>query len=234
MNESPRIAATRSAYDAVAADYARLLRDMGYEAPIDLSTIEHFIAELPVGARILDAGCGAGRMLTHLATLGSGLNLAGVDLSPGMIDEARSKHPDLLLRVGDISSMPFANCDFDGIVSWYSIIHLEPENLPCVFSEFARVLRPGGLALVAFQCGSGSRTIHRAYGQDVTLEAVLHSFADVSAALVAAGLEIKTRLERGPRQSERHTQGFVVARVPLRVKRGADLREAAIRVAQSK
>ena len=93
---------TRRAYDIVAASYARMLPDTSYEAPLDLAMIDHFVAQLPTDASVLDAGCGAGRMLAHLAALSPSLRLEGVDLSPAMVAEARTTHPGLKIAVGEL------------------------------------------------------------------------------------------------------------------------------------
>src|SRR5215469_3970949 len=55
------------------------------------------------GARVLDLGCGTGDLL---AALEPSFGL-GVDLSPAMIDRARSKHPDLSFCVGDVEDNAF-------------------------------------------------------------------------------------------------------------------------------
>lgn len=81
---------TRDASDVVAANYARMLPDASYEAPLDLAMFDHFLAQLADKARVLDAGCGAGRMLTHVAILKPSLCLEEVDLSPAVVAEARA------------------------------------------------------------------------------------------------------------------------------------------------
>jgi len=74
---------TRTAYDTVAAAYAELLGDTSFEADIDLAMVQHFLGRggLHRGAHVLDAGCGAGRMLAYLEQLDPSLHLTGVDLS---------------------------------------------------------------------------------------------------------------------------------------------------------
>jgi len=58
---------------------------------------------IPIGARVLDLGCGTGDLLAVLEpSLG-----VGVDLSPAMIDRAQSKHPDLTFYVGDAEDDAF-------------------------------------------------------------------------------------------------------------------------------
>ena len=64
--------ATRSAYDVVADAYADHFRSTEPEQPIDLAMIDHFAGLLPQPRRVLDAGCGAARLMPYLAALGWG------------------------------------------------------------------------------------------------------------------------------------------------------------------
>lgn len=79
----------RHAYDTVAEDYATHLPDTRAEAPLDLAMIDAFAEAVTSGddARVLDAGCGAGRMSRYLAE--RGCLVEGVDLSSSMVAMAR-------------------------------------------------------------------------------------------------------------------------------------------------
>jgi ubiquinone/menaquinone biosynthesis C-methylase UbiE len=204
---------TRNVYTTVAANYAELLTDTRYEAAVDLAMVQHFLGQEGVGhgAEVLDAGCGAGRMLSHLEQLDPSLRLTGMDLAPGMVHRARLRHPHLQIVEGDLVALPFEDERFEGVLSWYSIIHLPKAELPSVFSECRRVLRPGGSLLLGFHAGSGERAVHHAYGHDVDFVVQLHDVQLVSEALVAGGFALVARLERAARGLEKNAQGFVLA-----------------------
>jgi ubiquinone/menaquinone biosynthesis C-methylase UbiE len=204
---------TRKAYDLVAENYAREIPDAAFEAELDLALIRLFVDLLGDRTRVLDAGCGTGRMSAHLQALHPPLELTGVDLSPGMLAQARSAVPDVDFVEGDLAALPFAAGSFAGALAWYSIIHTPDERLPEVFAELRRVLDTGGVVLLGFQAGSGERLIQHAYGhEDLDLVAYRHDVDPVAAALVAAGFEVHTRLDRGPQgEYERSHQGFVLA-----------------------
>lgn len=153
MAEPSHLAATRTAYDTVADDYADLLRDDLAGMPWDRALLAVF-AELVLagGAKpVADLGCGPGRVTAHLA--GLGLDVFGVDLSPGMVSAARRDHPHLRFEVADLASLPIEDDSLDGALAWYSVIHTPPEHLPPVFEELHRVVAPGGHLLLAFQVG---------------------------------------------------------------------------------
>lgn len=68
VDQRPDLGATRTAYDSVAADYARLLPDLGVETGLDRAMLETF-ADLVAAAGlgpVADVGCGTGRITAHL------------------------------------------------------------------------------------------------------------------------------------------------------------------------
>lgn len=211
-DEPAYVTETRTAYDTVAADYANLLEDELAGSPLDRALLAHF-AELLLlggGGPVVDVGCGPGRITGHLATLG--LDVSGVDLSPGMVAEARRRHPEIGFRVGALAALDASDESLAGVVAWYSIIHTPPEHLPTVFAELHRVIRPDGLLLLAFQTGGFSVRREEAYGHAVTFEAHRHDQAGVTAQLADAGLRVTVRTERAPQDYETTPQAFLLTR----------------------
>ena len=208
------LANVRSAYDTVAEPYATALPDTSFEAPLDMAMIDDFCARLLAvpGPKVIDAGCGAGRLSAYLSN--AGLDVIGVDLSPGMVRVARRSHPGLVFEVGQLTDLPAADAAADGILAWYSIIHSAPAELPAIAREFWRVLRPGGLALIAFQAGSGHRALERAYGHDVELRAELHSPDDIVLRFTEQGFVLEAQLVRAARSTEKHPQAMLLVRNP--------------------
>ena len=68
-----------------------------------------------------------------------------------------------------MTSLDVDDASLDGVCAWYSIIHVPDEELPQVFSEFARVLRTGGHVLLAFQVGDQPRILTEVFGERVAL-----------------------------------------------------------------
>lgn len=204
-----------SAYDLVAENYASLVSDLSFESPLELAMIGEFArrvggAVAPRRADALDAGCGAGRLIPHLESLGC--RVVGADASQGMIREARSRLPKTRFEIAALDAMPFEDGAFDGLVAWYSIIHTPPDELPGVFVEFARLVRPGGFVLLGFQTGEGSRLLERAYGHRLGIEAHLHDVRVTASLLNSAGFSLEAMLDRAPVRAERHGQGSLLAR----------------------
>jgi ubiquinone/menaquinone biosynthesis C-methylase UbiE len=105
--------------------------------------IEELVGSAP--RRVLDVGCGTGFLALRFAELGH--DVAGVDLAPLMIEQARANAArsglELDLAVADGSSLPFPDASFDVVVARHVIWNLpDPDR---GVAEWQRVLRPGGL-----------------------------------------------------------------------------------------
>jgi ubiquinone/menaquinone biosynthesis C-methylase UbiE len=102
----------------------------------EMAFMEHFpINQLP-GKKVLDLGCGTGRLTTRLAEKGG--NVIGLDGSEGMLNVARSKNSNADYVLHDLSkTLPFADQEFDMVTSNLVLEHIE--NLDFFFSEIARV-----------------------------------------------------------------------------------------------
>lgn len=124
------------------------------------------------GSRILDAGCGTGRVAHHLA--GHGHDVLGVDLDGELIAAGQKHYPGLPLRQLDLLDVSPSLGTFDLIVSAGNVmVFLAPGSERAVLAALASVLRPGGRAVVGF-----------ATDRDYTVEVL-----DVDAAAVGWRLE---------------------------------------------
>jgi ubiquinone/menaquinone biosynthesis C-methylase UbiE len=127
-------------YDEHAEEYAE-----AGATYFDLNHIQAFSKLLPKGAKVLDAGCGAGRD-TALLSEKEGLDVTGLDLSKGLLEVAKRKFPDITFVEGDLLDLPFDDSSFDGVWSNTSILHLEAvDDVKRALSEMNRVLEPSGI-----------------------------------------------------------------------------------------
>jgi SAM-dependent methyltransferase len=206
---------TRRSYDTVAGAYAGRLRDELDGKPLDRALLAALLEQRPAGTPVADLGCGPGHVTGWLAARGA--TAVGVDLSPGMIEVARREQPGAEFRVGDLLSLPAADGEFGAVIAFYSVIHLTPGELPAALAELYRVLRPGGLALLAFHAGTEVRHVTDWLGHDVDVDFRFYEPADVTAALEAAGFTVQARLERAAYPAEVDTwRAYLLAARPAR------------------
>jgi ubiquinone/menaquinone biosynthesis C-methylase UbiE len=135
--------------------------------------------------RVLDVGCGTGRLLGRAAEAFPGAALVGVDLSGGMLSRAGSADPvtGQVHRVqATAERLPFADTSFDLVLSTASWRHWADPGAGV--REICRVLAPGGLFGLADLCGT------RRPGVLATLLGRCAVPAPLAAALDAAGLDL--------------------------------------------
>jgi len=151
--------------------------------------LEGLTDEVGPGARVLDLGCGIGRLSAELA--GRFTEVVGGDVSPEMIAVARRMHADKPgLRFESNSGVDLADFE-DGafaMVFSYSVLpHIPPDVLEGYFLEIGRVLRPGGLFRFQFWIGDA----HPAAEAD-TLSIRTYRRADVDRMAADGGLEVQS------------------------------------------
>lgn len=206
-------AEVRDAYDAKAELYASMFLD-GLDHDANARRWLASFAELAVDrpGPVADLGCGPGHVVDHLTRLG--LTVVGYDLSPGQIAQARTAFPDGSFAVGDLTALGAADASLGGIVSRYSLIHLDPDRLPAVFDEWCRVLRPGAPVLVSF-FGSRSPEDHGTPFDHKVVAAHELDPATVAAQLGAAGfVDIEVGVLPPPEDGRPFDQATILARSP--------------------
>lgn len=132
----------KEGYNAIAEKYlAERTRDSE-----DVRLLDDFMGRLPAKARVLDAGCGAG--LPVAQRLSERFQVTGVDFSEAQIELARKNVPGAEFLCEDMTKLAFREGSFDGIVSYYAIIHIPREEHPSLLANFHQILKPGGIALL--------------------------------------------------------------------------------------
>jgi len=195
------MAATRASYDAVAAAYADQFSEELRHKPLDRALLAAFAEQVrPAGSqrsRVWDVGCGPGQVTAFLA--GLGLDAAGVDLSDGMVAQARARHPDLEFRAGSMTALPAPDGSWDGLVSFYSLIHMiDDADVRTALAEFRRVLADGGLLLLAVHAGQEVRHSAEWFGAAVDVSFRFFDPGWLSAELGRAGFAVEALTRRQP------------------------------------
>jgi SAM-dependent methyltransferase len=167
---------------------------------------------IPVGADVLELGCGAGLPVT--ATLARGRRLTGVDISAVQVGLARANVPTATFVHGDMTALDRPAASVDAVVAFYSLTHVPRAEHAALFRRIRTWLRPGGLFLASLGVEDSPDEIETGWlGVDMFFS---HFSARVNPRLVTeAGLVIE-RAEVVAEPEDRHDARFlwVVARAP--------------------
>jgi ubiquinone/menaquinone biosynthesis C-methylase UbiE len=104
-------------------------------------------AELADGQRVLDIGCGTGNVIIRAKRSTPGITAVGSDPDPLILARARRKTSAMTqvrFEQGYAQELPYADGEFDRVLSSMMLHHLDDEAKPAAAHEVFRVLRPGG------------------------------------------------------------------------------------------
>ena len=175
----------QSYYDAHAKEYAALT------VRADMSpAYDRFLAYLPAGAAILDAGCGSGR--DSLCFMKKGYDLTMLDASEGMCNCAEELTGQKALCMG-FHEIEFAD-RFNGIWACASLLHVSEKELENVLAIFHRALKRDGVLYASWKYGEAERCDGERFYCDMTEEKLRRVLARVNLK-ARAGLEANKGLK---------------------------------------
>lgn len=181
-----RDARVLAAYDQVAEAYASSLGDRLAAQPFERWLLSR-VAELTGAGSVADVGCGPGQVTAFLSE--SGVSVTGFDLSPGMIEQARTRHPELEFEVADFRKLlrPRTAPGWAAVTAWDAFGHLAPSELDGAVRALGRVLVPGGWLALAVPTGNSMPRVDSGREVPVDVERVLHDPHQVLRTVVQAG-----------------------------------------------
>ncbi|WP_226533987.1 class I SAM-dependent methyltransferase [Microbacterium paraoxydans] len=193
----PRLSASdgriREGYSSRAAEYARLLGDIEQMDDVDRERIAGWAEG--IDGRLLDAGCGPGHWTAFLAAQGH--EAEGIDLVPEFISLATARYPGVPYRVASLADAGIEKGSLRGVLSWYSLIHAGPDELPSLLAAARSALGDGGGLLLGFFDGPDGEPFPHA-----VIGAHYWSVHGMSALLAESGFSVtdsETRVQAGRR-----------------------------------
>jgi SAM-dependent methyltransferase len=205
----------QSGYDDWAGAYDEAF-PTGYSTPAERGAVaifaEGLLASGPPGP-VVDVGCGTGHIAADLAA--RDLDVVGVDPSAAMLALAQQRYPGMRWWSGDagLAELPEELGPLAGILARYSLIHVDPQDLPAVLAAWTERLRVGADVMVAFQCSADPRQPVLEFDHRVARAWRWHP--DAMAALLAeAGLVERWRMVSQPDEAHRFAECHLIARFP--------------------
>jgi len=192
----------QDSYDRVAEPYADRIFDELSGKPLDRQLLNRLAESVRSIGLICDLGCGPGQVARYLHERGA--EVCGVDLSAGMVEQARRLNPGIPFTQGDMLALDVADETWGGIAAFYSLIHVPRSELGQAASEIYRVLRPDGLALLAFHVGEETTHLEDWFGEPVSVDFFFFRSQEIKERLLTAGFVIEDVVEREPYPDVEH------------------------------
>lgn len=168
-------------YDLYASSYEK---DHPYLDTFENDVIFKMLGNLK-GKKVLDVGCGAGRMIKFLKN--EGATVSAADISEGMLKIVRKKFSDVEAVNADIRDLPFGKSgaakdwQFDIVIATFVIVHLD--TLDKAFDEIYRVLKDDGVFIVTNVNQKKPPTLKTKDNEKFVIKSSYHRPKDVISAL---------------------------------------------------
>ncbi len=200
---------TRRSYDRMAPAYREhFARELEHK-PLDRTFLDRVVALIDRAEWLIDLGSGPGQIGAYLAARGA--RVLSVDLSLAMLREAAALVPGGNRVQADMRALPFTASSVGGIVAFYSLIHIPPDELAATLFELHRVLRLGGHVALTTHVTSppdrdaalrdeGSLALHveEMLSTPVDLDFYFYGVAELVPTLEETGFSLVESSERGP------------------------------------
>lgn len=205
----------QKSYDTVAREYADELYAELKGKPFDRELLDRFADRVRGRGWVCDLGCGPAQIARYLRD--RGVDVMGLDLSAGMLAQARRLNPDLAFVQSSMLALGLGSEVLYGIAAFYCIIHIPREQVVVALAEMRRVLQQGGYLLVTFHLGTEDSHHEELFGRPVSLNVALFTTGEMTGYLQAAGFKVEEVLERDPYAPEIEYQsrrGYILASRP--------------------
>lgn len=204
-----RLNKIRSNYDALASAYAREISGELDHRPLERKLLEKFATACD--GLICDLGCGPGHVTEYLSRFN--IKVIGLDLSSGILKEARARHSKIIFLQGNMLNLPFAAAELTGIIAFYSIIHFDETQVARAFAEMSRVLKPGGLVLLGVHVGHDVVHVNELWEIPVDFDAAYFDLQELTDNLESHGFKVIETVQREPYPEVEHQsiRGYIWA-----------------------
>jgi len=164
--------------------------------PKDQEILYRFFQEIGDRRPVWDFGCGPGQTAKYLKNLG--IEISGLDLSEKILEQARTNHPEIHFRKGNILELEFKNDSIAGAVAFYAIVHFTEEQLGVACREVFHVLQPGGIFLLTYHIGEETIHVEEFLGKTIDIDFMFFNTDFIYSCLKKIGFKKIEIIEREP------------------------------------
>jgi cyclopropane fatty-acyl-phospholipid synthase-like methyltransferase len=121
-------------------------------------TFDEFAKMLPSKATVLELGCGPGNVAKYLLAKRSDLDILGIDLAPGMIEEAKKQNPGARFELMDIRETGQLKQRFNAIIAAFCLPYISYDDVPAMFENIHNLTAENAFLYVSFMEGNRQRS----------------------------------------------------------------------------
>ncbi len=196
--------AIEATYDLIAQPYAEAMFGELAQKPFDRQLLDDLAERVRHQGRVCDLGCGPGHVARYLKD--REVDVCGVDLSEAMVQCAAQRSSDIAFYKGDMRALDFPSESLAGIVAFYSLIHLQRDEVLPTLREIHRVLQLQAPLLLAFHGGEGEVHADEWFGHRVSVDATLFAPEEMAGYLRQVGFQVEQTVEREPYDFEHQSR----------------------------
>jgi ubiquinone/menaquinone biosynthesis C-methylase UbiE len=193
--------AVRHVYENMADGYVGRFGDDLEQSLVDGTVLQDAVDMLQPSALVLDLGCGPGQVASFAVK--RGCRAVGIDLTPEMLGVARQLDPQLALINATLLRLPVRDGGADGAIAWFALHHLPRSLLGAALGQVRRVLRPGGVFVMATHGGDGEQSVaHNWRGKTEHVLITYYSVDQLRSELGSQKLKVVDVRSRPPMEHE--------------------------------
>jgi ubiquinone/menaquinone biosynthesis C-methylase UbiE len=177
---SDKFASTIQTYNRFAPQFIQ-----HFEKKLDTTELDKFLAGVPKGGYILDAGCGSARDSAYF--ISKGYKALGIDLSEGLLAEAKKIHPEVTTQQMSLTDISLPDAEFDAVWCKAALLHIDRSDIPKVLKSFYRILKSGGALFIQTKEGEGEGTQPVPFDETVTRMFTFFTVEEMEALVKDAG-----------------------------------------------
>ena len=121
-------------------------------------TFDEFAKMLPNKATLLELGCGPGNVVKYLHSKRNDLDILGIDLAQGMIEEAKKQNPGVRFELMDIRAIGQLKQPFNAVIAAFCLPYIAYDDVPTLFENIRDLTLDKALVYVSFMEGKRERS----------------------------------------------------------------------------
>lgn len=199
-------------YSKVASKYTEsFFNELEYK-PLDRYLLDKFCDEVRKSGKVCDIGCGPGHVARYLKD--KELDIVGLDISEGMLKNARKRNPDIEFLEGNMLDLKLNDESLAGIILYYSIVNFTLEEVEKILKNLWTILENEGVLFIAFHVGDEVVNLNSWFEEDIQLDFTFFNTDEVVQILEKLNYKIIEAITRYPYENYEYIsqKGYIICK----------------------